>query len=77
MKTDIQIAQEAEMKPHQRGGGTVLVLQKMILNFMENIKQNFPMNLWDRVKDNAGWKTCTCNSNQSNSGRRREDYNHL
>ena len=43
MKTDIQIAQEAEMK-HIKEVAVQAGIQKMNLNFMENIRQNFPMN---------------------------------
>ena len=42
MKTDIQIAQEAEMMPI-RDLRYSTELRRMIWNYTENTKQNFPM----------------------------------
>ena len=44
MKTDIEIAQEAVMKPIKEVAASYGI-ERMIWSFMENIKQNFQMNL--------------------------------
>ena len=49
MKTDIQIAQEAQMKPIKEVAETIGI-QRMIWNFMESTKQNFLMNFGIRSK---------------------------
>ena len=52
MKTDIQIAQEAELMPHQRRGSVYRNCRKRNLEFYGKYKAKLSDELWENVKDN-------------------------
>ena len=76
MKTDIQIAQEAEMLPYSRGGSKVLELKRKTWSFTASIRQSLSDELMERRKRQTRWKAGTCYCNQSDSGRRGKDDDH-
>ena len=44
MKSDIQIAQEADNAPNQRSSRKAMESERMTSNYTENTKLNYPMN---------------------------------
>ena len=69
MKSDIQIAQEADNAPNQRSSSNKLgITERMTSNYTENTKPRLSDELIERSKRSAGWKADSCDSNQSNAG---------
>mgnify|MGYP000184714320 CR=1 FL=1 len=71
MKTDIQIAQEAEML-HIREVAAKVGIEEEDLEFYGKYKAKLSDELMERVKTDR-WKAGTCYCNQSDSGGRGED----
>lgn len=67
MKSDIQIAQEAEMLPIKEVAEK-LGIGEDDLELYGKYKAKLSDELIERVKKSAGWKADSCDSNQSNSG---------
>ena len=74
MKTDIQIAQEAQMLPIKEVAANAGITEDD-LEFYGKYKAKLSEDFWDKIKDNPDGKLVSCNSNQSNSGRRGKDNN--
>ena len=69
MKTDIQIAQEAEMN-HIRDVAASIGIEEDNLELYGKYKAKLSDDLYDKSKGSPRRQTCSCNSNQSDSGRR-------
>lgn len=69
MKTDIQIAQEAEMS-HIRDVAASIGIEEDNLELYGKYKAKLSDDLYDKIKDNPDGKLDSCNSDQSYSSRR-------
>ena len=75
MKTDIQIAQEAELM-HIKDVAASIGISEEELEFYGKYKAKLSDELWGERKRPQGWKTGSCDSHQSDPGRRRKDHDH-
>ena len=75
MKTDIQIAQEAELM-HIKDVAASIGISEEELEFYGKYKAKLSDELWENVKDRKDGKLVLVTANQSDPGRRRKDHDH-